>query len=210
MSIEPTLKTANEQLNNTPVNSNDEKLRSGGVPSHRGYPGAPGPSNTLQEQIAYAQVRQDYDLYRRGVHVKPLGSKVFVKIFKGENISKGGIVLPETHEDKSQIGTVVAVGPGKVLESGHFIPLAVRPDEKVVFNRYAGTRLEVKGEEYVVLAEFEIHCVLLEEVQPREDAEKFKEGMPLDPNPEVSAAKSLHSVAEQGRYVTDKSDPENQ
>jgi chaperonin GroES len=93
--------------------------------------------------------------------IKPLGNRVLIQRSKAQT-TKGGILLPDTAQEKPKEGTVVAVGPGKANESGKIETLQVKVGDRVLFSSYAGT--EVKSleneEEYLILAEDDILGVL--------------------------------------------------
>ena len=90
--------------------------------------------------------------------IKPLGDRVVVKVKEPENQTRGGIYVP-TAEVSNQ-ATVVAVGPGKVLENGQTVPPEVKVGDKVLFQQYTGTKVTVEDEEYLILHEGEIIAVL--------------------------------------------------
>ena len=92
--------------------------------------------------------------------IKPLGDRVVVKRIEEEPKTKGGIVLPDTAEEKPQKGKVIAVGTGRVLENGQRVPLEVKEGDIVVFAKYGGTEIEIDGEEYVILSERDLLAVL--------------------------------------------------
>jgi chaperonin GroES len=96
------------------------------------------------------------------MNIKPLGERVVVKTLESEERTKSGIVLPDTAKEKPQMGKVLAVGSGKVLDNGQKIPLEVRAGDKVLFAKYAGTEVKLDGEEYMVLKENDILAVIPE------------------------------------------------
>jgi chaperonin GroES len=81
----------------------------------------------------------------------PLEDRVVVKVLEQEEMTKTGIVLPDTAQEKPSKGKVVAVGPGKYSEKGDLLPMPVKEGDIVVFAKYAGTEVKVDGEEYLVL-----------------------------------------------------------
>jgi chaperonin GroES len=93
------------------------------------------------------------------VKLKPLGERVVLKLVEQEEKTKGGILLPDSAKEKPQKGEVLAVGTGKVLESGEKIPLDVKVGDKVIFARYSGTEVKVEGEEYLIVSERDILAV---------------------------------------------------
>ncbi len=85
--------------------------------------------------------------------LKPLGDHIVVKPGPEEEVTRGGIVLPDMARKRPQEGTVIAVGPGKVLESGQRAPLEVAVGEVVIYTKYGGTEITVDGEDLVILDE---------------------------------------------------------
>jgi len=94
------------------------------------------------------------------VRIKPLGDRVVVKPIEEEEVTKSGIVLPDTAKEKPQKGEVLAVGTGKLLENGERVPLEVKEGDIVVFAKYGGTEIELDGEEYVILSERDLLAVI--------------------------------------------------
>ncbi len=94
------------------------------------------------------------------VRIKPLGDRVVVKPIEEEEVTKSGIVLPDTAKEKPQKGEVLAVGAGKLLENGERVPLEVKEGDIVVFAKYGGTEIELDGEEYVILSERDLLAVI--------------------------------------------------
>jgi len=88
--------------------------------------------------------------------IKPLGDRVVIKPTPKEEISKGGIVLPDTAKEKPQDGKIVAVGPGKLTEDGKRIEMEVKVGDKVIYSKYAGTEVKVDDEELIILRESDI------------------------------------------------------
>jgi len=88
--------------------------------------------------------------------LEPLGDRVVIRPSKREEVSKGGIVIPDTAKEKPQEGEVVAVGPGKMTDDGKRIAMDVRVGDIVVYARYAGTELKIDEEELVVVRESDI------------------------------------------------------
>ena len=92
--------------------------------------------------------------------IQPLGDRVLVKRLEAEEKTKGGIVLPDTAKEKPQKGEIVAVGKGRILESGKVEPLEVKKGDKVLFGKYAGNEITYKEEEYLILKEEDILAIL--------------------------------------------------
>jgi chaperonin GroES len=91
--------------------------------------------------------------------IKPLGERVVIKPLPREEMSKGGIVIPDTAKEKPQEGEIIAVGPGKLSDDGKRIALEVKVGDKVVYSKYAGTEFKLDEEEVVILRESDILAV---------------------------------------------------
>ena len=87
---------------------------------------------------------------------QPLADRVIVQPIEREEVTKGGIVLPDTAKEKPQEGKVLAVGPGRLSEDGKRIAMDVAVGDIVVYTRYGGTELKVEGEELIILRESDI------------------------------------------------------
>lgn len=92
--------------------------------------------------------------------LKPLGDRVVIKTIAKEEVTKSGIVLPETSKERPQEGEVIAVGPGRVADSGERIPLEVKAGDKVLFAKYAGTEVKVDNEDYLILRESDVLAIV--------------------------------------------------
>lgn len=93
--------------------------------------------------------------------LKPLGDRVILKVVEKEEVTKGGILLPDTaSKEKPQEGKVIEVGSGKVLENGQKVALEVKKGDKVIFAKYAGAEVKVQGEEYLILSEKDILAII--------------------------------------------------
>jgi len=91
--------------------------------------------------------------------IRPLGDKVVVKASTAEERTAGGIVLPDAAREKPQQGTVVAVGPGRLLDSGERAPMAVQEGDVVIFSKYGGNEIKLDGEELLILDQESIYAV---------------------------------------------------
>ena len=97
------------------------------------------------------------------MNIQPLGDRVIVKPLEAESKTKGGIVLPDTVKEKPQEGKVVAVGKGKVLESGSVQSLEVKVGDKVLYGKYTGNEITTKeGEELLIMREEDILAIIKE------------------------------------------------
>ncbi|HXZ94595.1 MAG TPA: co-chaperone GroES [Dehalococcoidia bacterium] len=90
------------------------------------------------------------------MNLKPLADRVIVKPIVKEEVTKGGIVLPDTAKEKPQEGEIVAVGPGKLGEDGKRIEMEVKKGDRVIYAKYAGTEWKYEQEEYIILRESDI------------------------------------------------------
>ncbi len=90
------------------------------------------------------------------MQIKPLGDRVVVRVIEEEEVTASGIVLPDTAKEKPQQGEVVAVGTGKMLDSGEKVALEVTEGDTIIFSKYAGTEVKIKGEELLILSERDI------------------------------------------------------
>ncbi|WP_299425369.1 co-chaperone GroES [uncultured Meiothermus sp.] len=91
--------------------------------------------------------------------IKPLGDRVVVQRVEEEQVTRGGIVLPDSAKEKPQKGKVIAVGAGR-YEDGKRIPMDVKEGDIVVFAKYGGTEIEIDGEEYIILSERDLLAVM--------------------------------------------------
>ena len=94
------------------------------------------------------------------MNIKPLADRVVVKPIEEEEKKQGGIIIPDTAKEKPQKGEVVAVGPGKVDDNGNRIPMEVKVGDKVLFGKYAGTEVEIDGEDYLIMRESDILAIV--------------------------------------------------
>ncbi len=90
------------------------------------------------------------------MNLKPLADRIVVKVLEAEEKTASGIVLPDKAKEKPQEGEVVAVGTGKVLENGTRLEMELKVGDKVIFSRYAGSEVKVKGEEYLILKQDDV------------------------------------------------------
>lgn len=88
--------------------------------------------------------------------IEPLGDRVVIKPTPKEEVSRGGIVLPDTAQEKPQEGKVIAAGPGRLTEDGKRVLMDVKKGDKVIYSKYAGTEFKLDGEELVIMREGDI------------------------------------------------------
>jgi chaperonin GroES len=91
---------------------------------------------------------------------RPLHDRLLVERIDEESKTKGGIIIPDTAKEKPQEGRVLAVGPGRRGDDGEILPLDVRPGDRVLFAKYAGTDIKIDGEDRVILREDDVLAVL--------------------------------------------------
>ncbi len=92
--------------------------------------------------------------------IKPLSDRVLVKRIEEAQVTKGGIVIPDTAKEKPIEGKVVAVGPGKMSDAGARMAPTVKEGDKVLFGKYAGTEIKMEGEEYLMMREEDILAII--------------------------------------------------
>jgi chaperonin GroES len=92
--------------------------------------------------------------------IRPVGDRVVVKPAAKEEVTKSGIVIPDTAKEKPQEGTVVAVGSGRLLDNGDRAVMDVREGDRILFAKYGGTEFKLDGEEYLVLKENDILAII--------------------------------------------------
>ena len=92
--------------------------------------------------------------------LKPMGDRVVVRPSEQEGVTKSGIILPDTAQERPQQGEVVAAGPGRVLENGNRVEMEVKPGDIVIYSKYAGTEVEVEDEELLVMGINDILAII--------------------------------------------------
>lgn len=90
--------------------------------------------------------------------LKPLADRVIIKAAESEDVTSGGIYLPDTAKEKPQRGKVVATGPGKT-EDGKVVPLQVKKGDDVLYGKYSGTEVNVDGTDYLIVRESDILAI---------------------------------------------------
>lgn len=94
------------------------------------------------------------------MNVKPLADRVIVRALEAEEKTAGGIIIPDNAKEKPQKGEVIAVGPGKISDSGQKITMEVKKGDKVLYGKYSGTEVTVDGKEYLIMRESDILAVI--------------------------------------------------
>ena len=85
------------------------------------------------------------------MNIKPLGDRVVIQLLESQEVTKGGIYIPDTAKEKPQEGKVLAIGPGRLMDDGKRAPLEVKVGDTVLFAKYSGTEVKLDGEEYLIL-----------------------------------------------------------
>ena len=92
--------------------------------------------------------------------IKPLSDRVVVQAEVAEEKTASGIILPDTAKEKPQVGKVVAIGPGKISDSGSSIKMTVKVGDKVLYGKYSGTEVTFENEDYLIMKENDIFAIL--------------------------------------------------
>jgi chaperonin GroES len=92
--------------------------------------------------------------------LQPLNDRIVVKRSEEKEVTKGGIIIPETAKEKPIEGKVLAVGTGKLLDDGSKAPLDVKKGDKVLFSKYAGSEVEIEGEDLLIMREDDVLAVV--------------------------------------------------
>jgi chaperonin GroES len=128
--------------------------------------GNPGESHVNRDvRIGFAHSRRHHALMTTTVSgtatgLKPLGDRLVVKPTPREEMTKSGIVLPDTAKERPQEGTILAVGPGRTLDDGSREPMEVNEGQTVLFQKYAGTEFKLDDEELLILSQKDILAVI--------------------------------------------------
>ncbi len=92
--------------------------------------------------------------------LRPLGDRVVIKPSAREEMTKSGIVLPDTAKEKPQEGSIIAVGPGRILDDGKRESIDVKPGDKVLYAKYAGTEFKIDGDELLIVSQKDILAIV--------------------------------------------------
>jgi chaperonin GroES len=88
--------------------------------------------------------------------IRPLQDRILVRRIEEEETTKGGIIIPDTAKEKPQEGKIIAVGKGKVSDDGKVTPLDVKKGDRILFSKYAGTEINIEGEEHLIIREDDV------------------------------------------------------
>jgi chaperonin GroES len=94
------------------------------------------------------------------MNLKPLADRLVVKLVETEEEKRGGIIIPDTAKEKPEKGEVIAVGPGKLLDSGTRAAMEVKKGDKVLFQKYGGHEIKIDAKEYMILREEDVMAVI--------------------------------------------------
>lgn len=93
---------------------------------------------------------------KKNVQIRPLGDRVLVQRVEAEEMTAGGILLPESAKEKPKEGIVISIGEGRVLDSGERSTFSVKKGDRILFSAYAGTEVKYSGDEYLIMREDDI------------------------------------------------------
>jgi chaperonin GroES len=94
------------------------------------------------------------------MNLKPLGDRVVVKPSEPEEVTKGGIILPDTAKEKPVEGEIIAVGAGRISDDGKKIAMELKVGDKVLYGKYSGTEVKVNGEDYLIMRESDVYAII--------------------------------------------------
>ena len=92
--------------------------------------------------------------------IRPLNDRILVKRLESEETTAGGIIIPDSAKEKPAEGEIVAVGPGKLNDKGERVTLDLQPGDRVLFSKYGGTDVKYDGQDYLIMREDDILCVI--------------------------------------------------
>jgi len=95
-------------------------------------------------------------------NLTPLGDRVVVKPTAKEEVTKSGLVLPDSAKEKPQEGEIIAAGPGRVLDNGQRLPLEIKAGDKVLYAKYAGTEFKIDDDDLLILSERDVLAIVNE------------------------------------------------
>ncbi len=94
------------------------------------------------------------------MNVKPLADRVLVKPIEKDKTARGGIIIPDTAKERPQEGKIIAIGEGRISDSGELIAPKIEVGQKVLYGKYAGTEITVDGEDYLIMQESNILAII--------------------------------------------------
>jgi chaperonin GroES len=99
--------------------------------------------------------------------LRPLNDRILVKRVEEQEVTKGGIIIPDTAKEKPAEGKIVAIGQGALNNDGVRVPLEVKTGDRILFGKYGGQEINVEGEEYLIMSEQEVLCVIEVDKKPK-------------------------------------------
>jgi len=96
---------------------------------------------------------------RKKMKIRPIGDRILIKFKEREEVTKSGIVLPDTVKEKPQIAEVIEVGPGGIVD-GEKVEMVVKKGDKVIVSKYAGTEIKIDGEEYTIIRQDDVLAII--------------------------------------------------
>ena len=94
------------------------------------------------------------------INITPLADRVIIKQAEAETKTASGIILPDTAKEKPQMGTIVAIVPGSVSDTGSLIKMTVKVGDKVLYGKYSGTEVTIENEDYLIMKENDIFAII--------------------------------------------------
>ena len=94
------------------------------------------------------------------MNLKPLHDRLIVRPAKADEVTKGGIILPDTAKEKPVQGEVLACGPGRIDDAGKLMPIGVKPGDNVLYGKYSGTEISVDGEDVLIMRESDVFAIV--------------------------------------------------
>jgi len=92
--------------------------------------------------------------------IKPLADRILIRAFEEDEVKKGGIIIPDTAKEKPQKGEVIAVGPGRLTDTGERLPMEVKKGDQVLYGKYSGSEVSIAEEKYIILRESDVLAIL--------------------------------------------------
>ena len=90
------------------------------------------------------------------IRLRPLGDRVLVKAIEKKDEVRGGLIIPDTAQEKPQEGEIIAAGKGKIGDDGKLIPMDVKAGDKILYGKYSGTEIKIEGQEYLIMHQDDI------------------------------------------------------
>jgi len=127
---------------------------------------APRPARVISPAFAAASVSQDFEKplspkpLERVMKFRPLHDRILVKRVEAEQVSAGGLIIPDTAKEKPLEGEVIAVGPGRRMDDGSIRPMVLNAGDRILFGKYTGDEIKLDGVEHVIIREDDVLAVV--------------------------------------------------